>query len=60
MSECKNCGGQGFYQDHAPANEHREDGSCIECPVQVQCEICKGTGVVSGASVRQEEASNGP
>lgn len=39
---CAKCEGQGWYADHA--DEHAPDGSCINCPVQVQCEQCQATG----------------
>jgi DnaJ-class molecular chaperone len=44
---CPNCNGWGFYFDHG--KQHEEDGSCIPgtCPIQVECEICKGTGKIN-------------
>ena len=45
-SICDKCNGHGWYSDHAPSYLHEEDGSCIpgNCPIQVQCEKCYGTG----------------
>jgi len=47
-SICEKCGGQGWYQDHAPMGEHYADANgqpaCQICPIQVQCEVCEGTG----------------
>jgi hypothetical protein len=43
---CEVCGGQGFTAEHNPApGTHDEDGNCLyDCPVQVPCEACNGTG----------------
>ena len=45
--KCKICDGDGFTAEHDPTDtrpEHYEQGDCITCPVQVQCENCQGTG----------------
>jgi DnaJ-class molecular chaperone len=45
--KCDRCNGQGWTTEHAPMYMHDEDGSCNgNCPVQVQCEYCQGTGEV--------------
>jgi len=42
---CKKCEGNGYTVEHDSASNHSpEDGSCITCPIQVQCEDCLGTG----------------
>ena len=44
-SPCNACGGDGWYTDHGDEcyrkDEHIESEAC---PVQRQCERCKGTG----------------
>lgn len=43
---CSQCGGDGWYTDHA--DECYTKGDHIEsaqCPVQRECERCRGTGV---------------
>ena len=50
--ECKQCGGSGYYADHAPMNEHAEDENdgtpiCVNCPVQVPCENCSPTSLIN-------------
>ena len=49
MSECPNCGGDGYTAEHDPTDlsyEHVELGHCTFCPVQVQCDLCEGTGQI--------------
>lgn len=43
---CEVCDGKGWTSEHSPAlNDHDGDGNCLgNCPVQVQCEKCNGTG----------------
>lgn len=45
--ECKTCDGSGYYADHDDMNRHGEDGECISCPIQVQCDDCQATGQVN-------------
>lgn len=47
--KCPKCQGDGWTAEHATsAYSHDEDGNCLgDCPVQVQCEYCKGTGKVN-------------
>lgn len=40
---CETCKGRGSYADHAP-HPHPDGDCCGECPIQVQCETCLGTG----------------
>lgn len=41
--ECQKCQGWGWYADHDLMENHNpEDGSCLSCPIQVQCEECQG------------------
>ena len=44
--KCTACNGDGWYADHDSPSRHGEDGECINCPIQVQCERCMGTGCV--------------
>lgn len=45
--KCKECDGRGFFTEHNERETHSgEDGSCLECPIQVQCEDCKGEGTI--------------
>lgn len=45
--KCKLCNGDGYTAEHDLISNHNpEDGSCITCPIQVQCEKCEGTGFV--------------
>lgn len=40
--ECKKCDGRGYYADHdIMANHNPADGSCLTCPIQVQCQECQ-------------------
>lgn len=41
--KCNECDGVGWYADHDPTDPHI-DGVCSNCPIQVQCEKCQGTG----------------
>lgn len=43
---CKACNGDGYTAEHDLPSRHGENGECISCPVQVQCESCEGTGFV--------------
>ena len=46
---CPDCNGNGWYSDHDRTDmrpEHYNDGDCQICPVQVQCENCRGTGFI--------------
>lgn len=44
--DCPKCAGQGWTAEHDSPNRHGEDGECVTCPVQVQCEDCAGTGKI--------------
>ena len=47
-TECKTCNGVGFSTEHnAPETHNPETGECINCPIQVQCEDCCGTGEIN-------------
>ena len=47
-SACPVCNGDGWYADHASSDLHDEDGQCCGyCPIQVQCETCEATGIVT-------------
>lgn len=46
--ECHVCMGSGFTAEHDLPNRHGEDGECVSCPVQVLCELCEGTGLITG------------
>lgn len=52
--ECPTCKGVGWTAEHS--HHHGESGECLDCPVQVQCQDCEGTGVISLPD--QEELSN--
>jgi DnaJ-class molecular chaperone len=42
--KCPECDGNGFTPEHNPDGYH-ENGECMgDCPIQVQCEKCNGTG----------------
>ena len=51
---CQICDGKGFYPDHH-GNCNGED--CLEynCPVQVQCFACRGTGVVEESGDKEDD-----
>lgn len=42
---CPVCNGVGYTAEHASVDEHGENGECVNCPTQVQCEACEATGV---------------
>lgn len=42
--KCDSCDGYGYTAEHNDPSSHGEDGECLNCPVQVQCENCEGTG----------------
>ena len=44
--DCPVCGGVGYTAEHDLPSRHGEDGECINCPIQVQCENCLGTGKI--------------
>lgn len=46
MKECPQCKGYGYYANHAPADMHGEDGECVFCPMQYECELCETKGKV--------------
>ncbi len=35
---CNKCGGLGYTAEHDLPSRHGEDGECVSCPVQVQCD----------------------
>ena len=41
---CPNCSGNGWTAEHAQ-HPHEDGDCCGQCPVQVQCENCCGTGL---------------
>lgn len=45
---CYKCDGNGWYSDHSQLHSMRQDLGCDECgcPVQVECETCKQTGLI--------------
>lgn len=46
--KCPECNGDGFTVEHdSPSRHSPEDGTCINCPIQVQCEFCQGGGEIS-------------
>ena len=45
--KCSDCNGDGWYSDHDTPRSHGEYGECTSCPVQVGCETCTGTGIIS-------------
>ena len=57
---CGACGGQGWTAEHDIMDNHNpEDGSCMTCPVQVQCENCMATGIVETSNITRSEAKEG-
>lgn len=47
--KCTKCDGKGWYNDHTDLHhKHSNSPDCSEfgCPVQRQCEACKGKGSV--------------
>jgi len=44
VHHCPDCNGDGFTAEH-DSNDPHEFGCCTNCPVQVQCDTCQGTGV---------------
>jgi len=49
--KCKYCDGKGWTAEHDPNDPHW-GGVCENCPIQVQCETCKGTGIVEGVKMK--------
>jgi hypothetical protein len=46
ITKCPACDGKGWTAEHG--NHHNpETGECEDCPVQVQCEMCRATGVIN-------------
>ena len=41
---CPQCDGLGYTAEHDPMDPH--ENGCSNCPIQVQCEHCEGTGIV--------------
>lgn len=46
--KCPACNGDGFTAEHNPNSINFKTGEhdCSRCPIQVQCELCQGTGLV--------------
>ena len=44
--KCSECDGDGFTDGHDIPQSHSEDGECLSCPVKVDCDICRGTGIL--------------
>lgn len=46
--KCPKCNGDGWTAEHDPGvYSHNENGDCLgNCPIQVQCEFCNGTGKI--------------
>lgn len=48
--KCSQCNGDGWYADHSLGHyQNSSDSDCSKygCPVQVECDKCNGTGVMS-------------
>lgn len=45
VNKCPDCNGEGWTAEHDPNDPH-EWGKCYNCPIQVQCERCQGTGKI--------------
>ena len=44
---CTDCDAMGWTAEHNTADTHNpEDGSCMNCPIQVQCDTCEATGLI--------------
>lgn len=51
---CPNCNGDGFTIEHA--NHPHEGGSCDGmCPVQEQCDPCRGSGKIDKIKLLEED-----
>lgn len=48
IMKCQKCNGDGYTAEHdTSAGCHDEEGMCTgRCPIQVQCEECRGTGEI--------------
>lgn len=46
MKVCPQCNGYKYTAEHDLPDRHGEDGECINCPIQVPCDICGATGEV--------------
>ena len=44
LTVCPECIGDGFTAEHDPNDPHIN--GCSNCPIQVQCDTCEGTGIV--------------
>lgn len=47
--DCAYCQGEGWTAEHDPNDtswEHMQDGVCTNCPVQMPCDACEGTGII--------------
>ena len=46
--KCSKCQGEGWTAEHdSGVYSHDENGNCLgNCPIQVECEYCKGTGII--------------
>jgi len=49
---CPICNGQGWTAEHDPQDPH--ENGCSNCPIQVQCEPCLGTGFVQEVIPKSE------
>lgn len=43
---CQKCNRLGYTAEHDSPSRHGEDGECLSCPIQVQCEECQATGMI--------------
>jgi len=55
--KCTKCKGDGFTAEHQPPAFHPEE--CTNCPVQVECGECSGTGEVAQARLEEIKSKLG-
>jgi hypothetical protein len=54
---CPCCNGIGWTVEHDPSDPHI-GGVCTNCPVQVQCKECEGTGIVWKKDIKKKQKNN--
>ena len=55
VEKCPECNGDGYTAEHDPNDPH-EGGVCTSCPIQVQCEVCEGTGTINTSPEHVKES----
>ena len=54
---CPKCDGKGWFEDHSDVHHWQPSLDCVSagCPIQRECEVCGGTGMVWKKDMEHKE-----